>query len=279
MPYVRKSKVTFRRSRRRAARPFTRPARKKVPFAYKKSLKVAISREISRRQENKYTAYESRPTLVGAPIGPTALTGGNVFEVMPQIPQGVTMNTRIGNAVTPKWCSIAGFVSLDNTNSDNDFDRIAVRIMLVTPKRFPIHNAAVNNIQQEPQDNWLWQLLDTGVGVEPFGGTVNDFQQPINRRDVTVHGERKFILTRPRLLGTGQGTLARNGMDGVKFFKMKVPCPKVLKFTDGTQDRPNNFGPTLLVGFSLINGAIPPALGSGKQLTCSFTTRLSYEDA
>ena len=43
---------------------------------------------------------------------------------------------------------------------------------------------------------------------------------------------------------------------------------------------PKNFSPTLLAGYTLLNGALPgnPAT-SPKQVTISYTTRLSYEDA
>lgn len=281
MPYVRRNyrKKYTGGNRRTGGRAFTRPATKKVPYKYKKSLKVAISKEISRRQENKFAAWESRPLNVCAGIGPSVTTGNNFLQILPPIPQGVSGIARIGNKINPKYCSIAGFVSLDNTNQNGDYDRIAVRIMCLTPKDYPTFPQALQNITDLPNDNWSWRLLDTGVGAEPFSGSVNDWQMPVNRRTVTLHAERKFVLTRPRLLGTGQGTVSRNGMDGVKFFKMKVPLPKTLVYGIGTFDYPSNAGPVFVIGYSLINGALPPVAPNNAFLTCSFTTRLSYEDA
>jgi len=281
MPYGRyRKKSTYRRSVRRPGRAFIRPARKKIPYQYKRSLKVAVNRAISRRTENKFAAWEQRPVQVTAGIGPNVLTGNNFLRVMPPISQGPAMfNERIGNKVFPKSCTISGFVSLDNTDENHDYDRIGVRLMLVTVKRFPTHDLAWENITANPQTNWSWELMDSAVGVEPFGASLMDFQLPVNRRVVTLHAERKFVLTRPRLLGTGQGTVARDGHYGIKYFKMKVPLPKALVYDQGGQHTPSNAGPLLLVGYSLLNGALPPAQPLNHFLTCSFVTRLSYEDA
>lgn len=72
----------------------------------------------------------------------------------------------------------------------------------------------------------------------------------------------------------------RRSVNSVRFFTMKIKCPKTLLYTDlGVQ--PTNFSPVLCAGYTLLNGASPPipSATAPKPVTISFTSRFVYEDA
>ncbi len=280
MAYVRKSKGRFRRSGRRATRSFTRPARKKVSYKYKRAITSAVKRVVAQGRENKYAAWVQRPTNIPAAIGKNQVV--NVQRVMPYISQGIgEYANRVGNKINPKFMEIRGWCTLDMTDENKDYDRVAVRFMLGFPKQYPLFTDAEQAVTATPLDNWTYRLLDV-AGPTSFDGTLTSFQAPINRDVFTCKAERKFTLMRPRIwdqIFTGDD-FARSTAGSYKFFKIRVKCPPVLNFAQASDIEPRNFAPTLLAGYTLLNGAAPgDPFTSPKQVTISYTTRLSYEDA
>ena len=281
MAYVRKMARKGRRTYRRARRNFTRVPAKKVSFAYKKSIKRAVAVEVAKGRENKYAARVVRPTTIPAAIAQNQTL--NVFPVLPEIAQGTgEYGARVGNKVTPKYMNIRGWCTLDMTDSDKDYDRVAMRIMVGFVKQYPIYYDASNAIVGSPLDNWSYRLLDGGAAPQAFTGTLDAYQAPVNRDVFTCKAQRRFTLMRPRIWDaplTGDD-FARSTAGSYKFFSIRVKCPSVLNYAQGSDATPKNFAPVLLAGYTLLNGAVPgnPST-SPKQVTISYTTRLSYEDA
>lgn len=282
MPYARRrTKSTYRRSARRSTRAFTRPARKKVPYKYKNAIKRTVASIVAKGRENKYAAYVQRPTTIPAAIGTTQYL--NVMRVLPKISQGIgEYANRVGNKITPKSMEIRGWCTLDMTDANKDYDRVAMRIMVGFPKQYPLYVDSVNALVTSPLDNWSYRLMDGGNGPTSFNGDLSSFQAPINHDVWTSKAERRFTLMRPRIWDaplTGDD-FARSTAGSYKFFKIRLKLPSVLNYAQGADDVPKNWSPTLLAGYTLLNGNLPGNPSTApRQVTISYTTRLSYEDA
>ncbi len=281
MAYARKPKARFGRGRRRATRTFTRPARKKVPYKYKTAIKRTVASIVSKGRENKYAAWVQRPTTIPAVIGTNQIV--NVLRVLPKISQGVgEYANRVGNKITPKYMEIRGWCTLDMTNENTDYDRVAMRIMVGFPKQFHIYNEAYDQLTSSPLDNWSYRILDGGSGPTAFNGDLTSFQAPINHDVWTSKAERRFTLMRPRVFDavTATSDFARSTAGSYKFFRMRIKLPSVFNYAQSASDVPTNFSPTLLAGYSLLNGSLPGnPTTAPKQVSISYTTRLTYEDA
>lgn len=285
MPYgprsYRPRQTTYRRGPRRSTRSFTRPVRKKVPYKFKKSLDVAVSRAISKRVENKHASVHFRPTTLPAIVGTTATF--NIGGVIPPIAQGPGMfGNRIGNQIRPKYCTIEGYCTLDMTDQDHNYDRVGVIVTVGFPKRYHLYEDAISSIIGAPLDNWSYHLYDYGTDTGPSMGNLQTFQSPINHRVFTVKAQRKFELMRPRIWNaplTGDD-FARSTAGSYKMFKMRIKMPSVLNYNDSSTVRPEGFDPMVLMSYCCLNGYNPPSpAGAPRQVTFSYTTRMSYEDA
>ncbi len=190
---------------------------------------------------------------------------------------------RVGNQVRPKYLNIQGWCTLDMSSEDKNYDKVGVRIMVGFPKQYHLNPDSVAEITGSPQDNWTYHLLDYGTGTSAFDGTLQAYQAPVNHRTFTCKAERKFVLTRPRIFDAAFSSddMARYSANSIKYFQIRVKCPPTLEYRrDATQD-PTNFSPSLLCGYTLLNGFVPPTpdASAPKPVQLSYTTRLSYEDA
>ena len=281
MAYARKSKARFGRGRRRATRAFTRPARKKVPYKYKTAIKRTVASIVAKGRENKYAAFAQRPTTIPAVIAKNQVV--NCMRVLPTISQGIgEYSNRVGNKITPKFMEIRGWCTLDMTDENRDYDRVAVRIFVGFPKQYPLHQDAKSAVQNAPLDNWSYRLIDSGTGPGAFNGDLTSFQSPVNHDVWTSKAERRFTLMRPRIFDAVSATsdFARSTAGSYKFFKIRIKCPPSLCYGQAADTLPKNFDPTLVAGYTLLNGGVPgDPTTAPKQVTISYTTRLSYEDA
>ncbi len=168
------------------------------------------------------------------------------------------------------------------TDANKDYDRVAMRIMVGFPKQFHIYNEAYDQVTASPLDNWSYRILDGGAGPTAFKGDLTSFQAPINHDVWTSKAERRFTLMRPRIWDaplTGDD-FARSTAGSYKFFRMRIKCPSVFNYAQSASNVPTNFSPTLLAGYTLLNGSVPGNPSTApKQVTISYTTRLTYEDA
>lgn len=263
-----------------------RPARKKVstlPFRATKAITTIVDKQIHKNIENKDIAKVQVPTQINAVMGTTQQE--NIFRFFPRVARGTDKHSRIGDKITPRFCQIKGYITLDlNDVSEQDYDRVAVRIIAGFPKRYPLAGEALDDITNEPLANWTNTLMNYGTVMGAYDGTLRAIQAPVNRKEFTVKGQRTLFLSRPRfydapLVGSDA---FRNSGNSVKFFSMKIKCPKTINYYD-ENDSTNSttFEPILLAGYSLLNGATPAAPGPSapKPVSISFTTRLIYEDA
>lgn len=283
MPYVRRNYKPRARGRGYKRKPYTARRNAKMPVKYRKAISTIVDRRIHRNIENKYAAFEQRPTQIPAYIG--SIQGANLTRIIPSIPLGVNANARTGRKITPKYLEIKGWVTLDMNDTNQDYDRVVVRMMLVTPKQYPLYPDALQQITSAPGVNWTNQMMDYGTSVDGYIGTLSALQARPNVSVVKVHAQRFMTLTRPRFYDAplvGSDAFRYSG-NSTKFFKIKVRLPKVFHYRTitGNDLYPMNFDPVLCTGYSLLNGATPgiPDPTAPTPVTLSYTARFSYEDA
>ena len=282
MPYAGKRKRFTARGRVARKRPYTRRPVKKVSYKYRKALTKIVDRRIHQKMENKYAAVTLPATQIPAIIGNFQVI--NILPIMPTIVRGTGPMNRIGTKISPRWMEIRGWLTLDMNDTDQDYDRVCVRLILGKPKKFPLYPEAATEVTSNPYSNWSSELINYGGGSAAFGGTLDSLQSPVNAGVFTVMAERRITLTRPRFYDAplvGSDSFRYSG-NSTRFFRIRVKCPKTIMYRtpEGNDPYPSNFNPVLCAGYSLLNGATPAAPDvAPKPVSISYTTRFTFEDA
>lgn len=283
MPYGKGRNVRARsRVGRTRAKPFTTRRNAKMPVKFRKAITTVVDRQIHRKMENKYTAFTQAPTTIPAVIGDFQIA--NVLSIMPSIGRGAGVSQRVGNKISPRYMEIRGWLTLDLNDTNQDYDRVCVRMILGRPKKYPLYTQAASEVTGSPYANWSSELINYGATSARFSGTLEALQSPVNTGVFTVMAERRMTITRPRfydapLVGSDSFRYAGNS---TRFFKIRVKTPQsfVYRTPEGNDPFPNNFMPVLLAGYTLLNGSTPAEPDvAPKPVTISYTTRLTYEDA
>lgn len=271
-------------ARRRYSKPKTRrparkyvSARKAVRKARKSNFVKAVKKVISEQSESKHAHITTGNSLVLFNSGITAT--GDMLQVIPNIAQGTADNQRIGDQIRGQKLSINGYVRLA-LNSESVEDRastnVICRMMVVSLK-------SRNGYYQDSANSaFLSLLLKKGGTTSAFNGNLGDINAEINREVFTVHADRKFYLTQnmiaqPSTAGLSSVALDTRGI--IKFFKLNIPCKKLLRYDSGLASglQPTNFAPMLLLGYAPLDGSTPDIITT--QVGLNYTTDFTYEDA
>lgn len=269
-----------RRNRRRGARKVTRRPRKYVKKSVRPSklLKKTIQSMISKNVEDKQAYYSTGDSLVNFNSGINST--GDVLSVLPDIPEGVGVNARIGDTIRAKSLVIRGYIQLKATQAGvyNDFSnaRIAVRLLCVSSKK--VKN--FNDLKSQAGSN----LIQKGGSSTTFSGYLSDIYAPLNTEAYTKHFDKVFYLSQPATLqqvaGTSTTFIWSNDLSKtVRFFTIKIPMRgKQLMFDDGTSSYlPTNFGPGIMLGYAKMDGSTPDTVSTNVGICYDVDFR--YEDA
>jgi len=186
-------------------------------------------------------------------------TPGDMIQILPDLPQGGTNNTRIGNKVTPRGLKVVVTITSMDVNPSAGFT--------ILPRLFILSAKSVKDWQFAPSVVDLTKLLDDGVAERPFMGDITDYQAPVNKEYFIVHKDVKTKIC----LGTDEQNLGRT-----KTYTFWIKCPKVLNFDDALVN-PNNFAPWLSMGFACSDFSVPTDAYLPVRL--ALTSTLYYEDA
>lgn len=258
----------------------TYKCRTTMPAKPSTAIRNYVKKEINRNIENKTAILFRDPIQIPAVIG--TIQTDNVIRCFPRLQRGTASDNRVGDKVNPLYCEIKGYVSLDLNDQNQDYDKVMVRLICGFDKRFPLAEDALANMS--PLDNWTYRIIDNGNEMREYDGTLRALQCPVNRKEFTVKGQRYIRLTRPRFYDAplvGNDAYRYSG-NAVKFFKIRLKCPKTISYHDEHDTtHSTTFQPLLLAGYTPLNGATPPApdASAPKPVTISFTTRLIYQDA
>jgi len=237
-----------------------------------------VQKIIAKKAENKSAVLQIDNTSFNSAIN----SSGDVYNLMPSLPQGSDNAQRVGNQVNAKYLDIKGHFQLNAVPTALTIGiqaagtillncRIAIRLMIVTSKIFKNPAYAIANAA----GGWLPYLLDNGLNDKTFDGNVKDLYLPINRDAVVVHYDKVLYVNIPMQYQVVSGSTVAPLTGSVRFFRKRINMKKILKYTD-LSNEPQNAAPVLLCGYAHIDGSTPDTLTTACNV--SFVSTLSYED-
>lgn len=263
--------------RYRKARKYV-TARKMVRKAKKANFVRAVKKVISAQVESKMAHITSGNNLISFNSGINS--SADMLQVLPNIAQGTGDSNRIGDQIRGQSLTIKGHVRLQPNTETNELlstTNVVVRMMVLSMKnRNGIYADAIGGSAN------LSNLLKKGSTTSGFTGVLGDINAEINTDWFTLHAERKFYLNQSLIAvpgPAGQSSVAMDTRNLVKFFKIKIPCKKLLKYDAGAASglQPLNWAPFLVLGYSFLNGASPDTVSTNVGM--SYITDFKYEDA
>lgn len=232
---------------------------------------------ISSLTEDKYAYTTSGNSLIKFNSGID--TTGDVQAIIPAISQGTGDNNRIGDQIRGKTLTISGHVKLDvnEVNDSTKLPNVAVRMMIVSIKNRPSYDQVTATAAP------FATLLKKGGNTVGFTGLLSDLHAPINRDVFTVHHDKKFYLRQDYINAIGPSVpsqyVAQDVSKTVKFFKLKVPCKKIMKYDEDVASGlwPVNYCPFIIMGYTYLSGETPDVVDS--KVGLCYDAMFTYEDA
>lgn len=197
---------------------------------------------------------------------------GDLQWCLPNISQGTAENARVGDQIRALKLNIRGAIVSNLTYQAYSDCRIAIRMMIVSPKAYPTLASAQANAT-----TWLATLLRKGGTTSNFTGAMEDLWAPINTEAITKYYDKVFYVNSP-YMATAVGE--QPTYNSVKFFNINMKLRnKLLKYDSsvGSGITPTNYGPILLLGYAHLDGSSGDTLTT--QVGLSFDTIFDYEDA
>lgn len=249
------------------------PARKRV---YKKATANPTKSFVKKVKKIIHSQAESKIANItfDAQFNSAATSSGDIIKVLPDVPQGGDNAQRIGDQIRGQKLVVKGHLILGQAYASQIAEsRIGVRMMIVSPKRFPSYaDAQVNS------SNWLNSVLTIGSNELPLDGTLRSLYLPVNHNSVTCYYDKVVYLTLPYVNGVATST-SQDLHNSVKFFSKTIYLKnKLLRYDNlSPANQPNNYGPTFLFSYVHLDGSSPDTTNT--LLTASFVTTLHYEDS
>lgn len=233
-----------------------------------------VKNVLSRNVETEISSHTLALTNFNSGID----NSGDVGKLVPDIPQGSDDGNRKGSVICAKSLNVRGHVQIIQsdyvTGPSAPNSRICVRLMVVTPKRFPIYSQSQPNAT-----SWLPTLLRNGANTQGFTGTVQDLYLPLNLDEVTVHWDQIFDLSQDFISVTGGAPTYAVSVSPDKsyaFFNFNIKCKdRKIHFLDASST-PTDFGPVLLMGYAHMDNSAPDVLQS--RVAMSYVSTLKYTD-
>lgn len=205
---------------------------------------------------------------------------GDVLQVLPDIPEGVSSNARVGDSIRAKTLVIRGYMQLKATpvGTYNDITncRVAVRMIVASSKKVKNYN----DLKSQAGSN----LIQKGSSSSNFQGYLSDIYAPLNLEGYTKHFDRVFYLSQSSNLQQVGGTATPQIWSSdisktTKFFTIRIPLRgKKLLYDDGTSAYlPTNFGPGLMLGYAHMDGSSPDTVSTNVGIC--YDVDFTYEDA
>jgi len=196
-------------------------------------------------------------------------------ELVPDITIGSNDHQRIGRQITGKSLMIWGHLELVSSLALQALPgptRIVVRLLVISDKR--------NGFYDSVTSTFLNNIIDLGSSTTNLDGTiggqnnVRSMYLPLDRNTCTVHYDKKFYLETPRVYNTTGLQLQDVDLGNtIKTFKMKIPCKKLLRYTDSSNS-PTNYAPYLTGCYFQANGDA----NTQNLVKIHFTTKFTWED-
>lgn len=266
-------------SRRKFAKRPVRKYRRKVA---KKTTRKPSKTFVRKVQSIIHKDVETKMAFVGTGDGLVYFnsgidSGGDCQQLVPSIPNGGYDYQRIGDQIRGQKLSVSGYLQMviqNNTSFSNK--RIACRIMVITPKRYPTFADSVGYAA-----GWVGSLLKKGGNTVGFTGVPSDIYAPINTDVITCHYNKVVYMTQDNIINFGTTSyVAQDVSKTIKFFKFTIPLRNKLITYDnsvGSGQLPVNFNPFLIVGYCHLDAATPDTVTT--QIGLQYNSCMYYEDA
>lgn len=262
------SRRPVRRMRPRRPRRVKRSSRTSVSKATKKYVKRAIHTSI----ENKVVVINQANNAIT-----TALTGVQApysINCIPAINTGAEQGERQGVVITPRVCTLKGFINLRPYNATtNPYAPIKVKMWLASYKIFN-RNAATLQLAD------FNRFFEAGNSTVGFQGNLLDMVLPHNKSDWIIYETRSINL------GTTSTSASHSGA-GVSYDASRFSVPfsinvgkhlkQKLNYDDTDASRPTNRNMFLFVQAVAAEGTN----GGSTFIPCEihYSHRFEFEDA
>jgi len=250
--------------------------------------------EVKMRYGAPYLMSAPTATLATPTSFTTAITApsGELYMLIPQMTQGYTASSRVGDYISPRKLIIDLRASLiPSTDINSGFGReqwpedIMVHIFFLTSKKIkdPSNYASVDIGQMMGYD---------GHATGSFDGTLLQADKPVNKED--FHVIKRLVFRLKRTSGfqslvqyqgvspiTGPPTIVpaiANGGQDTKRFKVSIPMPKKLQYKEPSSTAPENFYPFMCCGWTYTHAQLQQTVSNLLPLQITATSQLYYTD-
>lgn len=234
MRKLRKNK-TFKRKR------FYKPRAK---MAKKKSgLRRLVRREVARMAENKTTEVN----LASIPVYQGITTSTAVYSLIPNISQGTTQATRIGNRIRIRKATLRMSITINNLGATSAPTYVDLYIFKYKPQKGYSSGA----LPSTAMDNFL----QSGSTSIPYTGGISDYLRPVNKDLFDVKFKKRMCMFNPQN-GTTQ-VASTASLNPNRFFTLDITkfYKKVLEYNDNTSV-PTNDALWIALGSTQCDGTI-----------------------
>lgn len=246
-----------------------------------KAITAIVQKELHKASEDKYaTAYNATTYPIAQQYTAGILTAADFKPVLPPVYQGVKMNQRVGNKLTPKALVIKFTMVMTGAPTTNSSDVLWGRLFVVSHKSLRDHSSF------SALANPSTLLLLDGENEVAYKGIPGDNNIRVNRRQWTVHADKLMKFQR------GFGTLpqAANVVPwiGDQIYtsplcthqvSVRVPLPKELLYKDFNEQFPTNAYPTFAFGYNSPGESTVPTNGEmDYRIAVSYTSHFDFED-
>lgn len=243
----------------------------KKKFNLKKYVKSLASSMIHKNSENKEAYTTMTPTDFNSGIS----ASGDVMRIIPNISQGTDGHNRIGDKITPLSLNVKAILQMlpQGANQGAGVSKIAVRLMLITPKSYPNWAQASANAT-----TWMAQLLKKGGTTVGFTGDISDLYAPYNSQAITLHWQKVYFFNQAYATST-TNSVAFDQSHLTRFITIPLRFRKKMWQYSADVDSgltPTNAGYFLVLGYCFTDGTSPDTLST--RIRFQYDSILRYED-
>ncbi|ALE29607.1 coat protein [Lake Sarah-associated circular virus-10] len=253
-------KKPYRKVRKYAKKPVKKMMKTSKSFVKK------VQKIIHKDVETKVVVFNSNATAFNQQINST----GDCLRLLPDIVNGTSENTKIGNIIQLQSLNIRGVLTFALSQTASQNVRIGVRMLILRAKRFNDWNQSATDFAT----NYTKLLEGSTSG---FDGSVAAFNTPVNHDYFSVVADKRFYMSQSVILASGP-TINTN--ETTKFINFSVPYSrrKLTYDQDFSGLAPTNYPYFMVLGYSKLDGSVADGTGT-TYLTFQYTATAKFEDA
>lgn len=252
MAYYKKRK--YGKSKRRQYKP-------RASMPKKKQIRREIRREVARLAENKIIEGVSGTVTFGQSITPTSC-----YPLIPNISQGTTQGTRIGNRVRVRKAMLRMSITISNQAASVTPTYVDIYIFKYKPiKTYP------NNSMPTGSMNTFLQAGSTGTS---YTGAISDGLRPVNKDLYILKYRKRLCMWNPNNTASFVGATAQYNPNRSYNLDITKYLHKVLQYDDANSYCTND-DLWFAVGSTQTDGMLYPGLAMG---TFSLVVNVEFED-